>query len=253
VILDPDGLPYPNGRPILETLPTDGANYSVIWYVVEASGGEGYRQGRFRTREQLEDRGWSFADSGERVLAGFVAGPINVPAWRPDRFTFVVGPVVGEDGKALKGVDVRVSRGVEVVSGRTDGDGKVMFEVNHTWNDETVRTFLSKEEYFNSDFPAEIVDYEHYIPLGGYVPPMVLLDDGGGLEETTTFALIGLLVIVLFVIALLLKGRSTERPSITEEEADEIFSDDPGDGEDDGAGPDHVGLEGIRSGQEDPP
>ncbi len=223
VILDPDGVPYPNERPILETLPTDEVNYSVIWSVVEASGGEGYRQGRFRTREQLEDRGWSFADSGERVLAGFVAGPINVPAWRPDRFTFVVGPVVGEDGKALKGVDVRVSRGVEVVSGRTDGDGMVPFEVNHTWNDETVRTFLSKEEYFNSDFPAEIVDYEHYIPLGGYVPPMVLVDDGSSLEGATTYALIGLLVIVLFVIALLIKGRGTEQPSITEEEADEIF------------------------------
>ena len=135
----------------------------------------------------------------------------------------VVGPVVGEDGKALKGVDVRVSRGVEVVSGRTDGDGKVSFEVNHTWNDETVRTFLSKEGFFNSDFPAEIVDYEHYIPLGGYVPPMVLVDDGGGLEGATTFALIGLLVIVLFVIALLIKGRGTQQPSITEEEVDEIF------------------------------
>ena len=32
-----------------------------------------------------------------------------------------------------------------------------------------------------------------------------------------------MLVIVLFVIALLIKGRGTEQPSITEEEADDIF------------------------------
>ncbi len=138
-ILDPDGQPYSEDRPILETLPDDEDNYTVAWSVVEASGGDGYRQGRFRTREQLEDRGWSFNVTGAVRLGGFVAGPINVPAWKPERFSFIVGPVVDEDGRALKGVDVRVSRGVEVVQGRTGSDGKVSFEVNSTWNDQTVR------------------------------------------------------------------------------------------------------------------
>jgi hypothetical protein len=252
IILDPDGDPYPGDRPILETLPTDEANYSVGWATVEASGGDGYRQGRFRTRQQLSERGWSFEPSGGIVLAGFVAGPINVPAWKPDRFTFVVGPVVDEDGKAIKGVDVRVSRGVEVVQGRTDGDGLVAFQVNSTWNDETVQTFLSKEGFTNSNHPAEIADYEHYIPLGGYVPPMVRTDDGGGLEGITSFALVGILVVVLFIIVLLIKGRGDEGPSISEEEADEIFSDevsdDPGKGE--GTPPDdeedHLTLQDVE-------
>jgi hypothetical protein len=226
VVLDPEGAPYPNERPILETLPTDDLNYSVAWSVVEASGGDGYRTGRFRTREQLEERGWSFNQSGEVRLSGFVAGPINVPAWKPERFTFVVGPVVDEDGKELKGVSVRVSRGVEVVQGTTDGEGKVGFEVNSTWNDETVQTFLSKDGFYNSNFPAEIEDYEHFIPLGGYVPPMVRLDDGGGLEDAATYVLAAVLVVVLFIIVLLIKGRSAEGPSITDEEADEIFSED---------------------------
>jgi len=226
IILDAQGTPYPNERPILETLPTDEANYSVIWSIIEASGGEGYRQSRFRTRGQLEERGWSFNDSGEMTLAGFVAGPINVPAWKPERFTFVVGPVVDEDGKAIKGVDVRVSRGIEVVEGQTDAAGEVGFEVDSTWNDQTVQTFLSKEGYFNSNFPGEIEDYEHFVPSGGYVPPMVRVDDGSGLKGATAFALVGVLVIVLFVIVLLIKGRGGEEPSISDEEADRILTDE---------------------------
>ncbi len=236
VILDPEGVPYADQQPILETLPTDEANYSVAWSIIEASGGDGYRQGRFRTREQLEERGWSFEASGTVILSGFVAGPINVPAWKPDRFTFQVGPVKDEDGKALKGVDVRISMDLEVVRGRTDSSGLVTFEVNSTWNDQTVQTFLSKTDYFNSEFAAEIEDYEHYIPLGGYVPPMVRKDDGGGLEGATAFALVGVLVIVLFVVAVLLKGRGSEQRAITEEEADEIFGRDHGNGDDDGDG-----------------
>ncbi len=226
VVVDDDGDPYPNERPILDTLPADELNYSVVWSVVTASGGEGYRPGRFRTLEQLRERGWSLETSGDVRLAGFVAGPINVPAWKPDRFTFVVGPVVDEDGNALKGVEVRVSRGVEVVKGMTDPDGEVSFEVNSTWNDETVQTFLSKEGFFNSNFAAEIEDYEHFIPLGGYVPPMVRKDDGGGLEGAAGYAIVGVLVVVLFLIVLLIKGRSDEGPTISDEEADEIFSDD---------------------------
>jgi len=231
-IVDPNGIAYPNERPILETLPTDEDNYSVVWSIVEASGGDGYRQGRFRTREQLDERRWSFNEAGMMILAGFVAGPINVPAWKPDRFTFTVGPVLDESGKAIKGVDVRISRGVEVVQGRTDAEGKVSFEVNSTWNDETVQTFLSKTGFFNSNFAAEIREYEHYIPLGGYVPPMVRVDDGDGLEGATTLALVGVLVIVLIVIAILIKGRGAKDASISEEEADEIFSDGKEDGVD---------------------
>jgi hypothetical protein len=245
VIMDDEGEPYPNDRPILDTLPTDEANYSVGWSILEASGGEGYRAGRFRTRAQLEQRGWSFDVSGDIILAGFVAGPINVPAWKPDRFTFVVGPVVDEDGKALKGVDVRVSRGVEVVQGRTDGEGNVAFEVNNTWNDETVQTYLSKEGYFNSNFPGEIVEYERYIPLGGYVPPMVLEDDDGGLEGDTTIAMVAILVVVLFIIALLIKGRGDGEPNISDEEADEIFSDHHPDADKPEDGPDEDGEDHL--------
>ncbi|UCC92441.1 MAG: Ig-like domain-containing protein [Thermoplasmata archaeon] len=252
VIMDPDGVPYPNERPILETLPTDETNYSIGWEIVEASGGEGYRHGRFRTRVQLEERDWSFEPSGNIILAGFVAGPINVPAWKPERFTFVVGPVVDEEGNALKGVEVRVSRQVEVVQGRTDAEGKVSFEVNSTWNDQTVQTFLSKEGFFNSNFAAEIVDYEHYVPLGGYVPPMVREDDGGGLEGASSFALVAILVIVLFIIALLIKGRGDEGPSISDEEADEILS-DTGQGDDgeeavdlDEDGEDHLTMQDVE-------
>jgi hypothetical protein len=248
IIIDEDGIPYPNERPILETLPTDEANYSVAWSLVHASGGEGYRQGKYRTREQLRPRGWSFNTSEDIILAGFVAGPINVPAWKPDRFTFVVGPVVDEDGKAIKGVDVRISRSVEVVQGMTDADGRVAFEVNNTWNGETVQTFLSKDGFFNSNFAAEIVEYEHYIPLGGYVPPMVLVDDGGGFEDATSYALVGILVIVLFVIALLIKGRGGEEASISDEEADEIFSDE-GSGQEDATiedGEDHLSMHDVE-------
>ncbi|NIP33310.1 MAG: hypothetical protein GWN18_00135 [Thermoplasmata archaeon] len=36
----------------------------------------------------------------------------------------------------------------------------------------------------------------------------------------------GVLVVVLFLIVLLIKGRSDEGPTISDEEADEIFSDD---------------------------
>jgi hypothetical protein len=246
-ISDPDGTPYPGERPILETLPTDEVNYTVAWSIVEARGGEGYRQGRFRTREQLEERGWSFERTGDVLLGGFVAGPINVPAWKPERFTFIVGPVEDEDGKALKGVEVRVSRGVEVVQGRTGADGRVSFEVNSTWNDQTVQTFLSKKDFYNSKVPAEIRDYEHYIPLGGYVPPMVRVDDGGDIEGAATFALVGVLVIVLFISILLVQGRARDRPSITDEEADEIFSEDGGGGgeaQEDGG--DHLTLRDVE-------
>ena len=267
VIVDGEGTPYPGERPILDILPSDEANYSAVWALVEASGGEGYRQGRSRTLGQLRERGWSLNTSGDRRLAGFVAGPVNVPAWKPDRFTFVVGPVVDEDGRPLRGVEVRVSRGVEVVQGRTDAEGKVSFEVNSTWNGETVQTFLSKDGYYNSNIPAEIEDYEHFVPSGGDVPPMVSEDDGEGLEGLATFALAGVLVVVLFVIALLLKGRSGERPSISDEEADEILSDeleedqmgageaDPeeGGGSEEGDGEDHLtvqDVEEIESGPE---
>jgi hypothetical protein len=223
-VLGPDGQPYAGDRPILHVLPEDSANYSVIWSVVHASGGDGYRPGRFRTGAQLDQRGWSLSESGDRILAGFVAGPINVPAWKPERFTFVVGPVINEDDERLKGVDVRVSRGIDVVQGRTDSDGLVAFEVDSSWNGETIQTFLSKDGYLSSDHPAEIVDYEHYRPLGGYVPPMVSVDEGNGLDSAVGYALVALVIVVLFVMILLLKGRSDVEPSITDEEADEILS-----------------------------
>ena len=108
VLLDEDGKPYTDQWPIMEDLPED-SNYSMVWSVVWASGGDGYRPGRLRTTQQLRERGWSFEPSGQLILGGFVAGPINVPAWRPERFTFVVGPVVDEDGDPVKGASVRVT------------------------------------------------------------------------------------------------------------------------------------------------
>lgn len=244
VVMDPDGDAYEDERPILRVLPSDEANYSVVWSVVEASGGDGYRPGRFRTRQQLVERSWTLEASGYLMLGGYVAGPLNVPAWRPDRFNFTVGPVLDEDGRRLRGVDVRVSRDLEVVTGRTGRDGTVTFEVDHTWNGETVRAYLSKAGYDNSDFPAEIVDYERFVPSGGYVPPMVGSDVGGDMDVTVLVALAVMAVIVLAVIAMLAMGRRGEGPSITEEEADEIFSDGDGGRTQEGEGTHDVGGPG---------
>ena len=252
LILGPDGEPYPSQRPIMEDLPDDG-NYSSVWSVVWASDGDGYRQGRFRSIQQLEERGWKVETSGELILGGFVAGPVNVPAWKPDRFTFVVGPVLNEDGKALKGANVRVSMGSEVVEGPTDGSGRVEFEVDNSWNDQTVTTFVSRAGYLSNEFPAEIIDYEHYQPAGGYVPPMVLEDNGASIDWLTAVMLAVVLIVVVVIVLAFGRDRSRDRGTITEEEADEIFSDDTEDGEDDEAGPDREGLEGDRPGQEDPP
>ena len=231
VVVGPDDEPYEGERPIIRVLPSDETNYSVVWSVVEATDGDGFRAGRFRTRQQLVERGWSLEASGDTVLGGFVAGPLNVPAWKPDRFNFTVGPVTDEDGHKLKGVEVRISRGVEVVTGTTGPGGTVTFEVDNTWNGETVRAYLSKEGYDNSDFPAEVVEYERFVPSGGYVPPMVDSGAGGELDGAIVMALAGVVVIVLVAIVLLARGRRVDEPSITEAEADEIFSDeDEGDG-----------------------
>ncbi len=251
-ILDPDGEPYPDQRPIMGDLPEDG-NYSAVWSVVWASDGDGYRPGRFRSIQQLVERGWSFETSGEGILGGFVAGPVNVPVWKPDRFTFVVGPVVNEDDKPLKGATVRVSMSVEVVEGLTDAFGLVEFEVDSSWNDQTVTTFVSRASYLSNEFPAEIVDYEHYRPAGGYVPPMVMEDTGTSIDWFMAVMLAAVLLFIVVIVLAFGRGRSQERGTITEEEADEIFSDDPGDVEDDGSGPDDGGLEGIRPGREDHP
>jgi len=230
LILDIDGEPYPAQRPIMEGLPNDG-NHSAVWSVVWASDGNGYRQGRFRSIQQLVERGWSFETSGEAILGGFVAGPVNVPAWKPDRFTFVVGPVVDEDNRPLKGASVRVSMGVEVVEGLTDASGLLEFEVDSRWNDQTVTTFVSRNGFLNNEFPAEIVDYEHYLPAGGYVPPMVSEDTGASIDMLTAVMLAVVLIVVVVIVLAIGRGSSRDRGSITEEEADEIFSDDTVDGE----------------------
>jgi hypothetical protein len=237
VVLDPEGEPYPNQRPIMEDLPGDG-NYSPVWDVVEASGGDGYRQGRFRTVAQLLERGWSLESSGSRGLAGFVAGPVNTPAWKPTNFTFVVGPVVDEDGRPVKGADVRVSSSLDVVEGRTDAQGLVEFKVAASWNGKTVMTFISKEGLYSIEFPAEIVDYEHFVPSGGYVPPMVR-EDSASFDITVVLMMGGLILIVLLALLVLGRGRTIERRrTITEAEADEVFYD---------LADDEVGYDGRRS------
>ncbi len=224
IVLDPDGEPYPNQRPIMENVPGDG-NYSPVWSVVEASGGEGYRQGRFRTTDQLRERGWSFEDSGNGTLAGFVAGPQNTPAWKPQSFTFVVGPVVDEDDKPIKSAEVRVAMSLDVVEGTTDAQGLVEFEVDASWNGKTVMTFISKQDHYNIEFPAEIVDYEHFVPAGGYVPPMVRVDEGSTFDGTIVLVIGVVLVVIIVILVALGRGRSHgQRVTITEDEADEIFS-----------------------------
>jgi hypothetical protein len=230
-LLDPAKAVYPNQRPILHELPDD-EGYSPLWEHVYMEGGDGFRPDRFRSVEQLLERGWTVDSTSGGILGGFVAGPINVPAWKPANFTFMVGPVMDEDGNRIRGAEVRVSRGVEVITGTTDKQGLVSFEVESAWNGKTVQTFISKEGYFTVNFPAEIVDYETFVPSGGYVPELASEEDGGGFDGGTALALGGVLVIVLVVFAMLMRGRRTEGPSITEEEADEIFSDEDSDEED---------------------
>jgi hypothetical protein len=53
---------------------------------------------------------------------------------------------------------------------------------------------------------------------------MVSVDEGNGLDSAVGYALVALVIVVLFVMILLLKGRSDVEPSITDEEADEILS-----------------------------
>ena len=108
---------------------------------------------------------------------------------------------------------------------------------------QTVITFVSREGFLNNEFPAEIVDYEHYLPAGGYVPPMVSKDSGASIDMLTAVMLTVVLIVVIIIVLAIGRGRSQDRGSITEEEADEIFSDDTVDGDADEAGPDHDELE----------
>ncbi len=234
VLVDELGQPLSGQRPILGSIPGE-EGYTPVWSVVHASGGDGFRPDRFRTHEQLEARGWGLEPSGDWRLGGFVAGPVNTPAWKPQRFTFVVGPVRDQDGGAVRGAVVRVSRGIEVVQGTTDPEGLVSFEVNSTWNDQVVQVFVSKAGYEAFNFPAEIHGYERFEPSGGYVPEMVRVDDDGGLGASAAYAVVGLLVLAGVVLLLLGRGRKGRHPTLTEEEVDEIFA---------GEGPDeHEGKE----------
>ena len=141
----------------------------------------------------------------------------------------MVGPVKDEDGRVLGGANVRVVQDIDVVEGSTDAEGKVEFEVDHTWSGETVQCFISKEGYDTIRFPAEISDYEFFVPLGGYVPPMVRSDAGTSIEGATTMAIAAVVLMVLVMVVLLVRGRGDRAVSITEEEADEILSEGPRD------------------------
>jgi hypothetical protein len=223
-IVDEAGQAYSDQRPILLGVPSS-EDYSPIFRIVTAQGGDGYRANRFRSIPQLDDRGWTLSPTANHTLGGYVAGPINVPAWKPQRFTFSVGPVKEEGGGPIKGAQVRVSRGVEVVQGKTDRDGMVSFEVNSTWNGKTVQVFISKGGFDTINFPAEIQDYERFIPSGGYIQELVPEDAGTGLASGSGFIMAGLFVLVIVVILILVRGRSRGGPSISEKEADEIFGD----------------------------
>ena len=232
VLVDDDGVPYPDQQPILGAHPgLDG--YSPYWRVVHASGGEGYQADRFRSRAQLVERGWTLNETpSDFVFGGFVAGPLNTPAWKPLRFTFTVGPIVDGDGQSIKKASVRVSRGVEVVEGLTDADGMVAFEVNSTWNGKTVQVFVSKEGYDTVTVSADIDDYEDFRPAGGFVPWLQRQDSDTGLESGTMLALGGVLIIAVLAFLFLMRSKEVRAGDITEAEADAILSGDV-DSEDD--------------------
>ena len=164
--------------------------------------------------------------AGEWRLGGYVAGPVNTPAWRPKRFTFVVGPVRDQDGNAVAGALVRVTSGIEVVEGRTDSEGMVSFEVNNTWNDKVVQVFVSRSGYHTFSFPAEIHGYESFEPSGGYVPEMVREDANGGLGAVEGYVLAGLMALAIVVLFALSRRRGSPGPRISADEVDEIFSDE---------------------------
>jgi hypothetical protein len=224
VLVDEEGVPYPDQAPILASHPgLEG--YSPYWRVVHASGGAGYQVDRFRSRAQLEDRGWTVSETPAGfVVGGFVAGPLNTPAWKPPRFTFTVGPVVDGDGDPVGGASVRISRGVEVVEGLTDAEGMVSFEVNSTWNGKTVQGFVSKKGYDTVTFPADVSNYEDFEPSGGFVPWLQRQDSESGLQSGTVLALGAVLVIAVLAFLFLLSGREGRARGLTEAEADAIFS-----------------------------
>ena len=226
VTVDEGGEPHAGERPILTSHPgIEG--HSVVWSVVHASGGEGYREGRFRTEGQLLDKGWSLEATGALTLGAFVAGPTNTPPWSPEAFDFSVGPVLDEDGEPVEGATVRVLRDIEVLEARTDRDGYATFaEVNDTWNDEDVRLIVAKDGYVSIDIPAQIRDYERFVPSGGVLPDLVSEGGDDNLSEGSVYALVGMLAVAVVVMFALISSRSRQRRDVTEDEVDEIFSED---------------------------
>jgi hypothetical protein len=175
VIVDDKGQPKAQQKPILMTLP-DMEGYTPVWSIVHASGGEGFRPDRFRNVSTLLGRGWTLLPAEQLTAGAFLAGPTNVPAWRPENFTFYVGPVVDDEGKTVKGAKVRVSREFEVIENTTDSQGMAGFDVPYRWNDQTLRVIVSKDGYVTVDLTAEIEDYEHFEPSGGSLPELVSED-----------------------------------------------------------------------------
>lgn len=125
----------------------------------------------------------------------------------PQSYNITVGPIVGRDGKPVRGAQVVLWRNATAsLNGTTGPDGTFTITVPPDWADSTVEATVTKEGYDDLAFAAAIDDVGGFFPIAGTYPDLVR--EGEDEDDTPGPGVVATLIALMVAsTALVMNGR----------------------------------------------